>query len=138
MIYTPFNPPPIDFEKNTSKSLTIPDQTMSIKDMLKRHLNGIQASGREVEYDDPEGSSDDGLDNVIFTDNIQDPTDIDRLTETLFDMKTLNRENVISQKNAYHERRQKERQSAEEKRYKELKRKYEAQATNNNASEDDD
>lgn len=38
-------------ERNNGKSLTVPDQTMSIKELLRRHQNGMMPQGYEPVYD---------------------------------------------------------------------------------------
>lgn len=45
-----------DYEKNTSPSKTIPDQTMSIPELIRRYASGLPLGGAKVPMyeDDPE------------------------------------------------------------------------------------
>ena len=52
--YTGYNPPPRFYEENDGISLTNPDSGMSLREMVKRYVNGEVIEGHEVYYDDQE------------------------------------------------------------------------------------
>ena len=56
------------YEINKQKSLTIPDQAMSIKDILSRFARGLDVEGFKPIYDD---------DDITLDDYIPDPKNMD-------------------------------------------------------------
>lgn len=56
--YSPNHPPPIGGEVNDEPSMTVPDQTMSMRELLTRFANGLPIDGDNSEafYDDDENS----------------------------------------------------------------------------------
>lgn len=51
------------YEENNQKSLTIPDQAMSIKEILNRFARGLDVEGFKPVYDDDDITLDDYLPN---------------------------------------------------------------------------
>lgn len=49
------------YETNKQKSLTIPDQALSIKEILSRYARGLDVAGFTPQYDDDDITSDDYL-----------------------------------------------------------------------------
>lgn len=56
------------YEKNTQKSLTIPDQALSIKEILNRYARGLDVEGFKPIYDD---------DDITAEDYMPDPRTMD-------------------------------------------------------------
>ena len=56
------------YEINKQKSLTIPDQALSIKDILNRYARGLDVEGFKPVYDDDDITTDDYLPNPYTMD----------------------------------------------------------------------
>ncbi len=56
------------YEVNKQKSLTIPDQAMSIKEILNRYARGLDVEGFKPIYDD---------DDITLDDTMPDPRNMD-------------------------------------------------------------
>lgn len=64
---TPYNAVPSAGEVNTQPSKTIPDQSMSIREIMKRYASGLPLGGQRVPmYDEGEDDPFDGKDPRTF------------------------------------------------------------------------
>lgn len=98
---TPFNRDlfPREHEKNTKPSMTIPDQTLSIREIVKRFANGLPVNGERVPmYEEHESEN---------TGYMPDPTTMDLAEREEYvnaideQIREINKANRQKQKEAY-------------------------------------
>lgn len=67
---TPYNATPAKGERNTQPSMTIPDQTLSVKQILDRYAKGLPLGGQKVPIYEAD-------ENSTFDDYMPDPKTLD-------------------------------------------------------------
>lgn len=97
-------------ELNESPSLTQPDQTMSVRDLLKRHLSGMPLTGVDGQFT----ADDEGYDPFEFTDDIHDPTELENLASIHSANMDLLNSRLTDEKKLYKERLEKEAKEKDE------------------------
>lgn len=75
------------YEQNKQKSLTVPDQAMSIKDILSRYARGLDVEGFKPIYDDEEITLDDYLPNPLTMDLAERQQYKETIEQELFQLK---------------------------------------------------
>lgn len=87
-------------EVNNEPSLTQPDQTLSIPELLRRHLNGIPATGVESLFT----ADEEGFDPYENLQGISDPTELEDLATDLRGRLVDLHDRVESENKEYKER----------------------------------
>lgn len=97
-------------EVNNEPTLTQPDQTLSIPELLRRHLNGIPAMGVESLFT----ADEEGFDAYENLQGISDPTELEDLATDLRARFGDLHERVKSENAEYKERKDKEAKEKDE------------------------
>lgn len=106
----------IYFEENNSPSLTVVDQVISIKEMLNRHLNGIQATGTNFYYDEEESD--------FFPEDYKDLTELDELAVKYSNDKKELEDRVKTERTAFQKKIIEQNEKKELEQYERLRSKF--------------